>query len=79
MAQPLKLTDQIRQAVVNSDLTRYAISKATGIPQSTLSRFVHGERGLSMESLDDIAALLHLRIAVVDSADRPNPPTKRSK
>jgi hypothetical protein len=53
---------QLIDAVVRSGMTRYAISKATGIPQSQLSRFVHGQEGLSMESVNKLCELLGLRL-----------------
>lgn len=56
-------SDQFRAAVLNADETRYKISKATKIPESILSRFVHGRAGLSMDYMDRIAA--HLGLAVV--------------
>ena len=56
------LSDQVRQAVDDCGMTRYAIWKATGIDQATLSRFVTGERRLSMDSLDRLADLLDLNI-----------------
>ena len=57
-----RLSDEIRLAVERSSETRYAISKATGIAQEVLSRFVNGERGLSMDTLDTLAAYLDLHI-----------------
>jgi plasmid maintenance system antidote protein VapI len=59
-----KFTDQIRLAVAMCGESRYAISKATGIPQSALSRFVHGERGLSVELMDRLAEYLGLEVIV---------------
>jgi hypothetical protein len=56
------LSDQIRRAVANCGQTRYAISKATGISESTLSRFMAGERGLPMKTLDRLADHLDLHI-----------------
>jgi hypothetical protein len=41
---------------------RYAISKATGIAESTLSRFMAGKRGLPMKTLDRLADYLDLDI-----------------
>ncbi len=58
------LIDQIRQAVLDSDMTRYQISKLTDIDQASLSRFVHGERGLSDEAINLIGELLNLEIVV---------------
>ena len=58
------LIDQIRQAVEQSGMSRYAISKATGIDQAALSRFVYGERGLTAENLDKLGECLNLKIVV---------------
>ena len=59
-----KLSDQIRRAVDDCGQTRYRISKETGIDQSTLSRFMSGERGLPMNTLDKLADYLDLNITV---------------
>jgi len=58
----LPLSDQLRAAVRNCGETRYAIAKATGIDQSTLSRFVNGERGLSMDAMDTLGEYLGLEL-----------------
>ena len=57
-----KLSDQIRRAVDDCGRTRYRISNETGIDQSTLSRFMSGERGLPMNTLDKLADYLDLNI-----------------
>jgi transcriptional regulator with XRE-family HTH domain len=57
------LSDQVRQAVDDSDLSRYAICKSLGLSQATMSRFMNGKGGLSMEYLDALADLLDLNIA----------------
>jgi transcriptional regulator with XRE-family HTH domain len=54
--------DQLRQAIAESSMSRYAISRETGIAQSTLSKFVGGERGLSLDSVDRLMTLLELEI-----------------
>ena len=59
----VKLSNQIRQAVDASGLSRYRICKTLGIDQSTMSRFMSGQGGLSMEYLDALADLLELDIA----------------
>lgn len=61
-AKPTKFSDQIRKAVRESGVTRYAIFKATGIDQGTLSKFVRGQVGLSMDSLDALADMLGLEV-----------------
>ena len=58
----VKLSDQVRKAVRDSGLTHYRIWKLTGIRQDTLSRFMRGERGLPMKTLDRLAAFLELEV-----------------
>ncbi len=57
-----KLSDQLRQAIDTCGQTRYAIAKATGISEATLSRFMSAERGLPMKTLDTLADYLELNI-----------------
>jgi transcriptional regulator with XRE-family HTH domain len=57
-----KLSDQVRRAVDASGLSRYRISKQLGVAESTMSRFMSGQGGLSMENLDALADLLDLNI-----------------
>jgi hypothetical protein len=54
------VTDQLRRAVEGCGQTRYAISKATGVPASVLSRFVADGRGLRSENIDRLCAYLGL-------------------
>ena len=56
------LTDQLRQAIDDSGLTRYQIAKETGIDESALAKFYNGHRGLSMEGLNALGELLQLKI-----------------
>ncbi len=57
-----KLTDQLRQAIDDSGLTRYRIAQETGISEATLSKFHLGQRGLSMEALNALGEYLQLTI-----------------
>ena len=54
------LSEQLRQIVRDSEYTRYAISKATGIDQAVLSKLLTGERGLSFDSLDLLGEFLEI-------------------
>ncbi|MBI2826535.1 MAG: helix-turn-helix domain-containing protein [Planctomycetia bacterium] len=56
------LTDQVRQAIDDSGLTRYRIAKETGLSEATLSKFYLGQRGLSMEALNALGECLELTI-----------------
>ena len=62
MAKAISFTDQIRRAVLSSKMTRYQIAQVTGIDKASLSRFVNGERGLSLAAIDILADLLDLEV-----------------
>ncbi|NQT39185.1 MAG: hypothetical protein HQ581_16930 [Planctomycetes bacterium] len=60
-----KLSDQVRQAIDDSGLTRYRIALDTNIDESALAKFYNGHRGLSMAALDRLGKYLGLRIVMV--------------
>jgi transcriptional regulator with XRE-family HTH domain len=62
MSKSVSFTDQIRQAVLDSDMSRNQIATETGIDKGSLSRFVNGERGLSVAAIDKVADLLGLEV-----------------
>ena len=57
-----KLSDQVRQAIDNSGLTRYRIAQDTGIDESALAKFYNGTRGFNSDTLDVLGEYLGLRI-----------------
>ena len=58
----MKMSDQIRKAIEASTLTRAAICRTIGIPESTMSQFMHGKCSLSFNTLDKLGHLLGLWI-----------------
>jgi predicted transcriptional regulator len=60
MSQPF--SEELRQAVRDSELSRYEIAKRTGIFASALALFVRGERGLRLDSIDRLMDVLELEI-----------------
>jgi transcriptional regulator with XRE-family HTH domain len=70
---PRTLTDEIRGAVDACGRSRYRLCQELGIAQSTLSRFMSGKAGLSLDTLDRLARLLDLHLAATPR------PTKRKK
>ena len=58
------VTDQLRQAIDDSGLTRYRIAKETGISESALAQFYNGHRGLSMNALNALGEFLDLKIVL---------------
>ena len=63
----LTFTDQLRQIVETCGMSRYRLSKESEVDETTLCRFVHGERCLSERNLDKLGKYLKLRIV----ADKP--------
>jgi hypothetical protein len=62
--RPMKLTDQLRQAIEDCGLTRYEIAKQTGIDESALAKFYNGHRGLSMKALNALGEFLQLKVTL---------------
>ncbi|MCH8881005.1 MAG: hypothetical protein IID34_14140 [Planctomycetes bacterium] len=52
--------DQLRNIIRTCGQSRYEIWKATGIDQAALSKFMLGERGLSMKALIVLGKHLNL-------------------
>lgn len=61
---PKLLSDQVRQAIDDSGLSRYAIAQETGIDESALSKFYNRKRGFNTDTLDALGEFLGLRIVV---------------
>ena len=45
-------SERLRRAIRESGESRYAISVRTGIDQASLCKFIQGQRGLGMDSID---------------------------
>ena len=56
------LTKQLKQIIADCGITQYAIAKQCGIDKSALSRFMRGERSITLESIDAIAGMLNLEL-----------------
>jgi transcriptional regulator with XRE-family HTH domain len=56
------LTDVLKTAIEQSGLTRYEIAKRTGVPATSLMRFMRGETSLRLDKADALAAYLGLEL-----------------
>jgi transcriptional regulator with XRE-family HTH domain len=54
------LTDVLREAIRRSGLTQYRIAKDTGIPATSIMRFMRGETSLRLDKADTLADYLGL-------------------
>ena len=59
-----QLLDAIRKAIEASGKTRYRIAQESGVAESVLSRLMSGERGLSINALEQLADYLDLEIVI---------------
>lgn len=59
-----ELQDAVRRAIEASDVSRYRMAKDLEISQATISKFMSGERGLSIATLEQLAAYLNLEIII---------------
>ena len=56
MATHKTMTDALKQAVQESGESLYAICKATGLNEDSLSRFMRGRQSLRLDLADRLAA-----------------------
>ena len=63
-------SDQIRDAVNASGMSRYAICKAIGFSQGAMSRFMSGQAGVSIEILDRLAEVIGMEIRTKSKATK---------
>jgi plasmid maintenance system antidote protein VapI len=63
-SEPSSLADQLRQAIIDSGQSHYALAKSTGIAQPIVTRFVNGTRSISLESASALAAYFEMTLTV---------------
>jgi len=63
---------QLRRAVEESPLTQYQLAKASGIDKGILSRFIRGERTITLATAARLAEALDLEL-------RPAKPPRKSR
>lgn len=59
--QGKSLSEQLRKLIGDADMSRYEISRRSGVDASQLHRFVNGTGRLTTDSLDKIGEVLGLR------------------
>ena len=57
-----KIEKTLKAAIEKSGLSRYKISQDTEITQACLSRFVNGERSISLDHADRLAQYFRLEL-----------------
>ena len=59
------LVDELREAILNCGQTEYRVAKESGVAQPILNRFLHGERGVSLETAAKVCKYLGLHLAPI--------------
>jgi plasmid maintenance system antidote protein VapI len=68
---PKLISQQLREAVDASGMSRYRICKEIGLPQSTMSHFMAGQCGLALATVDRLGELLGLSVVVAKTTSEP--------
>ena len=56
------VSDQLRDEILNAEISRYRLAKETGLSEAALSRFVNGVCNLSLGSINKVSEVLGLEI-----------------
>ena len=56
------VSESLRKAIRNASVSRYRIACETGVAESSLSRFLSGDRSLDLISVDKLAGYLGLEL-----------------
>jgi plasmid maintenance system antidote protein VapI len=59
---PPTVSETIRGEIMRRGGTAYAIARQSGVDTSVITRFMAGERGLSMKTLDRLCVSLELEL-----------------
>ena len=84
----MKVSDQIRKLIADAPVSRHRLAALAGANTGNLAAFMAGRRGLSMETLDAIGAVLGFKVTMdteavrrlATEAPKPGrPPAKRAR
>jgi plasmid maintenance system antidote protein VapI len=66
----MNLTTTIKKAIENSEQNRETIARETRIDRAVLSRFVRGEKGISLSTADKLADYFGLELKTKKTGKR---------
>ena len=59
------IQEQLRQAILDAEISRYRLSKLTGVTQAVISTFVNRKRSATMDTAAKLATALGLELTPV--------------
>lgn len=68
------ISEQLKSAISEYGDTPYALAKASGVSQAALSRFINGERGLTLDSVEKLCEVLGLELQPAGQVKAPKAP-----
>ena len=60
----MNMTEQVRTAITKSGMTQAELARETGLTKGALSRFMSGERDMTLRTLHRIAPYIGVRLIV---------------
>jgi plasmid maintenance system antidote protein VapI len=63
------IQEQLRQAILHAEVSRYRLAKLSGVSEAVISTFVNRKRSATMDTAAKLAAVLDLELT----------PTKRAR
>jgi hypothetical protein len=70
MSAKRTFSEDLRRAIQCCGKTRYRISQETGVSEAVLCKFMQGERGMLLPSIDKLYVYLGLRLVAEDQPGR---------
>ena len=70
MKPPQDIQEQLREAIIQSTMSRYRLSMLSGVSQTILSFFVNQKRTITMDTAAKLAAVLKLELRPVKDAGK---------
>ena len=60
------IEEQLRKAILKSDMSQYRISQLTGVDKAVLSNFVNRKRSVTLSTAAKLAKSLRLELRIID-------------
>jgi plasmid maintenance system antidote protein VapI len=70
MQIPPDIEAQLRDAILNAGMTRYALAKLSGVSEGVLCQFVTNKRTVTMQTAAKLAVVLGLELRTVRRAGK---------
>lgn len=61
-SRKLDIQEQLRRAILKAPMSRYVLSRLTGVSEGVLSHFVNRNRSITMDTAAKLAAALGLEL-----------------